>query len=117
MIRRRTALALALPLTCLSGTACITETESGIGAAQGMRTEGVIVAGGVDMIWARTRSVIESMATAPITTRGIERSLRTEVNGTEVTAFVEPYDAYRTIVHVQSEDSALADRIRLRIMN
>ena len=57
------------------------------------------------------------MATAPITTRGIERSLRTEVGGKEVTAFVEKYDAHRTIVHVQSEDPALADRIRLRIMN
>lgn len=116
MTRPRITTAIALSLAGLLGSACITETEGGVRQAQGMRTEGVIVAGSIDMVWGRTRGVIKSMATAPLESRGIERSVRTEVMGKQVTAFAEPYDQHRTIVHVQSEDPVLADKIRMRVM-
>ena len=76
----------------------------------------MIVPGDVDMVWKRTHSVVSSMTTAPMESRGLVHSLRTSVGGAEVTAFVEPYDARRTVVHVASDDPDLADRIRMRIM-
>lgn len=116
MTRPSLTTAIALSLAGLVGSACITETESSVPQAKGMRTEGVIVAGNIDMVWGRTRNVIKTMATAPLESRGIERSVRTEVMGKEVTAFAERYDQHRTIVHVQSEDPAIADKIRMRMM-
>jgi len=113
---QRLPIALTLSLACLCGTACITETEGSGRQAQGMRTEGVIVTGDIDAVWSKTQSVIDAMATAPLTSRGVDRSLRTEVMGKEVKAFVERYDSQRTVVHVQCDDSEVADRIRMRIM-
>jgi hypothetical protein len=114
--RDHLTLALAAALAVASSTGCITETESSTRQAHGMRTEGAILTGDIDAIWARTRQVISSMTGAPLESRGIDRSLRTTVNGVEVTAFVEPYDATRTILHVTADDDELADRIRIRVM-
>ncbi|MEM9382446.1 MAG: hypothetical protein AAGB93_21010 [Planctomycetota bacterium] len=106
-------LAASAPLLCAG---CVTESEATGRQARGMRTEGVIVPGDLDLVWKRTHSVVSSMTTAPLESRGLVHSLRTSVGGTEVTAFVEPYDALRTVVHVASDDPELADRIRMRIM-
>jgi hypothetical protein len=103
---------LALPLL----GACITETEGSIGTSSAVRTEGVIVVGDIDQVWARTSAIVRSMASGPIESAGLERSLRTEVRGREVLTFVEPYDARRTVVHVRCDDPATAERIRMRVM-
>lgn len=117
MKRHHLLLALTAALAATLNTGCITETVSSTHQAQGMRTEGVILTGDIDAIWARTRQVISSMTGAPLESRGLDRSLRTTVNGVEVTAFVEPYDATRTVIHVTSDDADLADRIRMRVMS
>ncbi|MEM6674698.1 MAG: hypothetical protein AAF726_17760 [Planctomycetota bacterium] len=116
MTLHSTPLTAALALLALAiGPACVTETIEG-DAPTGLRTEGVIVSGPVEEVWGHTEAVIAAMATGPLTTRGLEHSLRTEVRGQEVEAFVEPYDSQRTVLHVTSEDPALADRIRLEVM-
>lgn len=104
---------LALPLL----GACITETEGSVRSSSSVQTEGVIVVGDIDQVWARTSAVVRGMATAPIQSAGLERSLRTEVRGREVVTFVEPYDARRTVVHVRCDDPATAERIRMRVMS
>ncbi|MBL6757907.1 MAG: hypothetical protein ISQ11_16035 [Planctomycetes bacterium] len=103
----------ALPL--LGG--CITETEGSVGTSAAVRTEGVIVVGDIDQVWARTSSIVRGMASGPVQSAGLERSLRTEVRGREVVTFVEPYDARRTVVHVRCNDPAIAERIRMRVMS
>jgi len=104
---------IALPLL----GACITETEGRAGTSASVRTEGIIVVGDIDQVWSRTSSIVRSMASGPIQSAGLERSLRTEVRGREVVTFVEPYDARRTVVHVRCEDPAIAERIRMQIMS
>lgn len=103
---------LSLPL--LGG--CITETEGSVGSSAPVRTEGVIVTGDLDQVWQRTSAIVRGMATAPIESAGLQRSLRTEVRGHELLAFVEPYDARRTVVHVRCNDPAVAERVRMRVM-
>lgn len=104
---------IALPLL----GACITETEGRGGTSASVRTEGVIVVGDIDQVWSQTSSIVRSMASGPIQSAGLERSIRTEVRGREVVTFVEPYDARRTVVHVRCDDPAIAERIRMRIMS
>ncbi len=104
---------IALPLL----GACITETEGSVGASAAVRTEGVIVVGDIDQVWARTSSIVRSMANGPIQSAGLERSIKTQVRGREVLTFVEPYDARRTVVHVRCDDPATAEQIRMRIMS
>ena len=110
----RLALTPLLLLPLLGG--CITETEGSIGSSSAVRTEGVIVAGDLDQVWQRTSAVVRSMAPGPVQSAGLQRSVRTEVRGREVLAFVEPYDARRTVVHVRCDDPAVAERIRMRVM-
>ncbi|MEM8713902.1 MAG: hypothetical protein AAGG01_23405 [Planctomycetota bacterium] len=106
---------LAAGLMLLTG--CITETESSIRrpGTEAMRTEGVIVTGPIDGIWTDVKAVVASMTREPLVSRGVDRSFQTTVGSDEVSVLVEAYDSTRTIVHVNSTNPKIADRIRRQV--
>lgn len=102
---------LALPLT----SGCITETVGKTGASatsDRFQTRGVIVREPIDSVWGRMDAAFRSMATGAPRSNGVERSLRGEIRGAETTLLVEPYDAQRTIVHVNSDDERVEAQLQ-----
>lgn len=97
-------------------TACITETEGGTRASQGVFTQGVTVNDDVESTWRRVRSIVGSMTSEPLASNGPPRSIRTEIRGATTTVLVERRDAYSTAVHVVSEDDGVEDAILYELM-
>ena len=113
--RAAAAAALFGCLALLPG--CITETVSSVRtpSKSAMRTQGVIVRGDIDNIWAVVQSTVANMTSEPLLNRGVEKSFSTKVNGEDLSILVEPYDTERTIVHVNSTSPDIAQYIRERI--
>ena len=97
--------------------ACITETTSSVRTPSkgAMRTQGVIVTGDIDEIWNEVQTTVASMTSDALLSRGVQKSFSAKVNGEDLSVLVEPYDAQRTIVHVNSANADVAQYIRERI--
>lgn len=118
MTPRYTNLFLFLPLlACGMAASCVTETEGGPRRARGMATSGIIVNDGVEETWRKVQSVMGDMTSEPLQTLGVQRTLKTNVNGADVTVIVEDTGNGTTAVHVKSSNQAVADQIRFRIQN
>lgn len=113
--RSVTAALLLFAFAALPG--CITETESSLRtpSAGAMRTQGVIIEGDIEAIWMNVQQTVAGMTNQPLLSRGVAKSFTTTVNGEHLDVLVEPYNATRTIVHVNSTNAGIADYIRQRI--
>ena len=112
------AVAAAALLVCFAALpGCITETTSSVRtpAKGAMRTQGVIVQGDIEEIWDEVQTTVASMTSETLFSRGVEKSFSTKVNGEDLSVLVEPYDASRTIVHVNSSNPDVAQYIRERV--
>jgi hypothetical protein len=77
----------------------------------------------VDRVWPVAQSAVREMAGMnPVSvTSGVPRTIKTRIDGRDVTVTVEAYDVNQSLIRIQAwhlmvADSAQADRVRDRII-